>query len=85
MKLHHGNCSEHHGANNPRLSCWAIRDESGRKICPDELMVILATIQDREVKLGQALEEIVCAHSLLKPETYHSYSLTKALEALGRA
>ena len=48
-------------------------------------MVILATIQDREVKLGQALEEIVCAHSLLKPETYHSYSLTKALEALGRA
>ena len=45
----------------------------------------LTIVQSQEVKLGQALEEIVAAHSLLKPETYHAYSLTKALEALGRA
>ena len=44
----------------------------------------LAIVEGQEQKLGQALEEIVCAHSLLKRETYYDYSLKTALRALGR-
>lgn len=55
MKLHLGNCNEHPEANDPTISCWAIRDESGRKVGPDELLAHIAELEGAVDSINEIL------------------------------